>query len=383
MTAKPKRKRSSTSFQLAEAGWAPEVRARLERLLHRGAGKGWPVVFDFDNTIVCGDIGEATLAVLAKEKPHHSGFRSASVSPSFLPPSGGLVTPADVVDPTDYYERFLAPTAHGASDPTPLANGYVWAAEAMAGLRIADVVNATRTAFKIAVPGERRTIEVTPGKTAYPAPFFYPEMVEFIAHLCEARFEVWVVSASNVWSVRWMILHGLNPLLRQRGVRHGLRADHVVGVSVLLTDHQDRLFKDRVLVREDQAYARMETDALESLTLTGKLEFPVPTYAGKVACIWDAIGRPPVLCAGDSPGDHAMLSFAENRLWIARLEKPGYLRATLALRKRFGPEGWFFQPALTQSRPGFLPGISELPQRRSELPLAVRESLRWLSRCRC
>ncbi len=382
MTAQTKRKRSSPGYQLAEAGWAPEVRTRLEQLLRRGAGKGWPVVFDFDNTIVCGDIGEATLAVLARERPDHPGFRSASVSPSFLPTAGGLVTPANVIDPTDYYERLLAPTAHGASDPTPLANGYVWAAEAMAGLRVADVVNATRTAFGMAVPGERRMIEVTPGKTAYPAPFFYPEMVEFIARLCEARFEVWVVSASNVWSVRWMILHGLNPLLRQRGARRGLRADHVVGVSVLLTDHQNRWFKDRLLVREDQAYAGMATDALEGLTLTGRLEFPVPTYAGKVACIWNAMGRPPVLCAGDSPGDHAMLSFAENRLWIARLEKPGYLRATLALRKRFGPAGWLFQPALTQGQAGFLPGVPETPQRRSEWSKAARESLRWLSRCR-
>ena len=33
-------------------------------LLQAGAGKHLPVVFDFDNTIISGDIGEATLAML-------------------------------------------------------------------------------------------------------------------------------------------------------------------------------------------------------------------------------------------------------------------------------------------------------------------------------
>jgi hypothetical protein len=380
MTAKPRRKASASSFRLAEPGWAPEVRTQLERLLRRGAGKGWPVVFDFDNTIVCGDIGEATLAVLARTLPDHPGFRSASVSPSFLSPGGALVTPATVVDPTEYYERFLTPTVHGADDPTPLANGYVWAVEAMAGLRVAEVVDATRAAFGMAEPLQRRMIEVTPGKTAYPAPFFYPEMVEFIARLCEARFDVWVVSASNVWSVRWMVLHGLNPLLRARGVRRGVLADHVTGVSALLTDREHRLYKDRVLVRNNQEYARLEPGALGDLTLTGKLDFPVPTYSGKVACIWDLLGRPPCLCAGDSPGDHAMLSFAEHRLWIARLEKPGYLRSTLALTKRCGPQAWLFQPTLTQGRPGFVPDAGTVRQRDPEPSASIRESLRLLGR---
>jgi len=55
-------------MKLAGKGWSERTRAGLERLIESGAGKGHAAVFDFDNTIVCGDIGEATFALLAKEK---------------------------------------------------------------------------------------------------------------------------------------------------------------------------------------------------------------------------------------------------------------------------------------------------------------------------
>lgn len=51
---------------LRAPGWNPQVRNRLDSWIRAGAGRGLPVVFDFDNTVVCGDIGEATLAWLAR-----------------------------------------------------------------------------------------------------------------------------------------------------------------------------------------------------------------------------------------------------------------------------------------------------------------------------
>ena len=350
-----RRRPAGPACRLREPGWAPEVRASLENLIRRGGGQGLPVVFDFDNTMVCGDIGEATMAVLARNGLLRETAAPRWVSPSFRLADGRQVSLAACVDATEYYELFLAPTLHGANDPTPQSNGYVWAVEAMQGLRVLDVIEATREAFRLAEPMQRRMIEVTPGKTAYPAPFFYPEIVELIALLLRTRFDVWIVSASNAWSVRWMVLNGLNPLLREHGVKRGVAPDHVVGVSTLLADNQQRLFKDPVRVREDPAYARLDDKTLAKLTLTNKLHFPVPTYAGKVACIWELLGRRPFLCAGDSPGDHAMLSFSENRLWIARFEKPAYLRSTLRLKRRHAEGCWLFQPTLTQGSPGFLP----------------------------
>jgi phosphoserine phosphatase len=371
----------TTSWELHEPGWTDRVRMRLEALIKQGAGQGLPVVFDFDNTIVCGDIGEATLAVLARSGLISLGRLPASFFPSFRTSSGNLVTIETSADLAEYYEAFLAPTAHGSEDPTPLANGYALAAEVLQGLNPYQVVEATRTAYELGNSGEVRLIEVTPGRTAYPAPYFYSEMVELLAKLLSHDFDVWIVSASNVWSVRWMLLEALPPLMRARGVRRSIRPDHIVGISTLLSDGDYRLYKDPLLVRELPPYARLERVALERFKLTSRLQFPVSTYSGKIACILDHIGRPPYLCAGDSPGDIPMMKFSENRLWIARLEKPSYQRVAVRAVRETEPSRWLCQPALNKRQPGFVSAQRRIPALFDSVPNTVDESLRiWRGR---
>jgi hypothetical protein len=336
-----------------------------------------PVTLDFDNTIVCGDIGEATLAVLVKKGVLSPKRISPTLSPSFRLPNGTSTRMDAGPDITSYYDAFLAPTAHGAADPTPLANGYAWAVEIMEGLRPFDVTTATAEAFAVSEPLRQRWIEVTPGKTAFPAPFFYSQMVELIATLRRHDFDVWIVSASNVWSVRWMISQGLNPLLRKAHAP-GIPPDHVVGVSTLLQDSDGRLYKDSVLVREDQRYAALDEAALKAFCLTSRLQFPVPTYSGKVGCIWDVIGRQPYLSAGDSPGDLPMLAFSEHRLWLARLEKPGYQRTAADRMSQTGRKGWMVQPLLAKETTGFLSTVSVDPRWSPSLQQAVGDSIRNL-----
>jgi hypothetical protein len=338
---------------LEPRGWHPSTRRRLESLIRKGAGQGLPVAFDFDNTLVCGDIGEATLALLVRDGQICAEHLPPLLVPEFRAETGELVSVGNLPDLTSYYETYLAPTAHGGLDPTPLANGYVWAATAMQGLSVKTVAQATQRVFARARPGRVVSIEVTPGRTAYPVPFFYPEMVDLLGLLLRHDFDVWVVSASNVWSVRWMVLNALNPLLRAQGVRKSLPADHVIGVSTLLTDRQQRFYKDSVLVRTDPAYARLEGRALGRLRLSGQLHFPAPVYSGKVAALWDVLGRPPFLAAGDSPGDLPMLSFARHRLWIARSNKTKYQAAMAVCRQETGNRAWLVQPTVTTSEPGF------------------------------
>jgi len=375
-----RRTERGTRALLQAPGWSDSTRTALEKLIRAGTGRGLPVAFDFDNTIVCGDIGEATMAVMARDRQLTKNRIAATLSPSFAIPGKGTVRLKECADVTEYYAAFLDPTRHTLKDPAPLANGYVWAAEIMEGLRPLDIVQATQTAFESARPGQLTQIEVTPGRTAYPAPYFYPEMVELIAQLIRHKFDVWIVSASNVWSVRWMVLHGLNPRLREHGVKRGLRADHVVGVATLLTDPRGRLCKDSLLAREDPAYAALDPRALARWRLTSRLQFPAPTYSGKVAAILDLIGRMPHLCAGDSPGDHPMMSVAEHRLWIARLEKPSYQRVALDLLRKTSGRNWIVQPTLTNQAPGFVNGRTDLARRLSPLPRAVKESLQVIRR---
>jgi phosphoserine phosphatase len=351
----------------------------LEKLIEHGSGKQLPVVFDFDNTIICGDISEATLATLVKSRLVQAARLPATLCPPFRPPDRPRISLQSCADPTEYYEAFLAPSAHGNADLSPLANGYVWAVEVMEGLRPLDVVNATRTAFKRSQPGQDVFIEVTPGRTAFPVPFFYPEMVELLAALLRHRFDVWIVSAGNVWSIRWLVHHVLNPNLRRLGLDEGVRPDHILGVSTLLADKSDRLYKDEMLVRENAGYAALDERALGAFRLTSRLQFPVPTYSGKLACVFDAIGRSPYLYVGDSPGDHAMLEFSQNRLWIARLEKPTYQQAALELIRKTGRRGWMVQATLTRTVPGFVPDSKEVSLRLGKISPKISQSLRFLA----
>jgi hypothetical protein len=363
---------------LQAAGWRDETRIALTELIRRGSGKRLPVTLDFDNTIVCGDIGEATLAVLVKKGALSAKSIPRTLSPSFRLPQGVSVALDSGPDITAYYEAMLAPTAHGSADPTPLANGYAWAVEVMEGLTPLDVIQATKEAFAYAEPMRQRMIEVTPGETGFPAPFFYPEMVELVGELRRHDFDVWVISASNVWSVRWMITKALNPLIEAHGAAGGIPEDHVVGVSTLLQDPAGGLYKDGLLVRENHAYAALEERALSSFRLTSRLQYPVPTYAGKVGCIWDKIGRRPYLAAGDSPGDHAMLAFSEHRLWIMRMEKPGYQQTTLECIRRTGKADWMIQPVLGRETPGFLATFGVPRGTSASLKTAIQHSHRLL-----
>ena len=83
-------------------GWNSQTRRALEQLIDRGAGQGLPVVFDFDNTLVCGDLQEATLAVLARAGKLTAKKLPETLSPPFRVPGGQRITiesSADITEP--------------------------------------------------------------------------------------------------------------------------------------------------------------------------------------------------------------------------------------------------------------------------------------------
>ncbi len=340
---------------LTYPGWSADCNRQLTELIERGAGQRLPVVFDFDNTLVCGDIGEATLAWLARDRRIAPGTLP-HLFPAFAQRDGRAASPAAFKDPTGYYEALLDPTVHGEKDPTPLSSGYVWAVEVMQGLTPEDVMRATERVWRLSEPGKIRTIEVSPGGGSYPVPFFYLEMVDLISELLRRDYDLWVISASNVWSVRWAISQVLNVPLRALGVGTGIKLNQVIGVSTLLSRADGTLCKDAVLVKEDVDYLELKPAALSRLQLTRWLQFPVPTYSGKVGVIWDYIGRRPYLGVGDSPGDLPMLSFCENRLWIDRIDKPRY-RQAMELTRHNHPGVWISQPVRTREAPAFVPFV--------------------------
>lgn len=320
--------------------WSPQVRPLLERLLADEVREDDCAVFDFDNTVICGDIGEAILAILVRDAILHP---DAALCPPFRTSDGRTLrveVPRDVIP---YYEALLNPTIHGAEDKSPLSNAYAWAVQIMAGLSPRDIVDATSRAAALSAPDRLVPIEIASGLAPFPAPFLYPGTTELIAALLRRSVSVWVVSASNVWSVRWMVQCVLNPRLASLGST-GIPPSQVIGLSCLLTDGHGRLYKDSVLKQQSAAYRELRPEALDEFRLTTLLEFPVPTYSGKVARILDHLGKPPVLAAGDSPGDLPMLAFSRHRVWIQRPAKPAFQAEMAAARSRTASGSWIIQP---------------------------------------
>jgi len=321
-------------MSLNPANWPASCRERLDEWISQGAGQRLAAVFDFDNTLISGDIGEATLAWLIREG--RIPVRAEQCPPFKV--NGRPVVAEATADLASYYEALLSPTVHGSKDPTPLASGYVWAVQAMRDLTVRDVVCATEQVWAKSQPGQHPRIEVTTGGPSYPVPFFHAEMLELLAELLRNEFDVWIFSASNAWSVRWVVTRILNPELKARGAT-GIPAEHVIGITTLLRDDEGGLLKDAVLIRENPGYASLEDSLFLRLRLSSFLQFPVPAYSGKVAAIWDAISRRPFLGAGDSPGDLPMLSFCERRLWLNREGKTEYRRQMIQA-SRAEPDTW-------------------------------------------
>jgi len=346
--------------------------SRLLQILHAGAGKGLPVVFDFDNTVICGDIGEATLATLIADEMICKSNVGKWLCPDFTLPDGKSVS-LDLCDNlTQYYELLLK--SAGSTDPTPLSTGYTWCVEIMEGLTVLDVVAATQRAFSATEMQVEKFITVNPGNSRYPIPFFYPEILVLMVELIRKEFEIWVVSASNVWTIRWMV-NTLNKILKKMGAPAGIPPEQVIGVSTLMQDEAGRLWKDPVLSRENSGYLNLQPDILKKLKLTSRLHFPVPTYSGKVQCIQDYIGKQPYLAAGDSPGDHAMLLHSRYKLWLARLEKPDYQKQTAKLITGATKNQWVIWPTRCKKTPGILHDLQTL---KGEVSPAIAESLQIL-----
>ena len=95
-----------------------------------------PVVFDFDNTIISGDIGEAVLALLARSGRLQPKSICETLSPDLHLTRNSKLRLRACGSIMEYYEAMLSPTIHGKADSTPLANGYVWATQVMEKLLI-------------------------------------------------------------------------------------------------------------------------------------------------------------------------------------------------------------------------------------------------------
>jgi len=357
---------SLSKVGLTNGNWQPSVSSQLQKILRAGAHKNLPVVFDFDGTMLARDIGEATLAQLTKDKvlsKNHAGVLNNS--PAFMLDTKNINL-QHAIDVTDYYESLLQVTSHQSDDDEPYSIGYAWAVQVMAGLTLDQVVLATEKAYAKGAAEHDQTsdsetkIDVTMGKTSYRRPFFYPEMVDLLGTCLDSGYEVWIISASNVWTVRWMVMNVLNQKLAQHGYTGRMIPQRVIGVNTLIQGPDKKLYKDRPLLASNKNYTKLGIKELKKFRLTSQIVYPLSGYYGKVANIQKEIGRVPYLVAGDSPNDHGMLSYATHALWLARLEKAKYQKTTMERISKDSQHKWLVQPVLYKKFPGFIKDFSDL-----------------------
>jgi phosphoserine phosphatase len=354
--------------KLLDNGWYSGAKTDLEDLINANADKGEIAIFDFDNTILCRDIGEALFDQLIDENKIKIDNIPDLLKPTFNL-SGETVKLTYQDEIANYYEKFCQATEHQIYDSCPNSGSYAWVVQIMAGISVSDIVQYTDKAYNYGIASLDKSdskLFVTKIQN-YPRPFFNIEMADLIGLLNKNGYRVYIVSASNVWSVRWMVLNYLNPLIESmHGSSAVINPLNINGTRVLLKEKSSGiLYKDFYLAQENIDYARMNADAISEYELTGIIDYPLPACHGKVASILENISfEKPFLVCGDSPNDFSMLRYAENKLWIARLEKPSFHEElTTIIESGINDSSWIIQPALINQSPGFVSSKSMLLNR--------------------
>lgn len=307
--------------ELDPAGWRPEVHTRLREFLRKDSKPGTPVVFDFDNTCIAGDVGELFGHFLVEtmryrydleafwEQIHRADGRHRLREIT----EEALSLTAAEREESPIYQRYLAHMAALYGRRLRRAGKrdcYAWAVRLHLGLTPQQMHAWSREAIARELRESRRlerygtdedeVVEVSRGIR----PLL--EMRQLMFTLDQSGFEVWIVSATNVWTVR------------QFAPYFGVPAERVLG--------------NRVEVRNGE--------------LTAETIRPALFREGKVEIIEKVIGRTPALVAGDAVTDFEMLGMAtEISLVIDRGDK--------MLRREAKSQGWLLQPQqeLTQESP--------------------------------
>ncbi len=311
-----------SAITLEQEGWAPRVREALDCLLAE-CGKSSPdydasvrpyAVFDFDNTTIINDIAQTLLVYQIENRRFAIApedfytVLTESLSDLDIDFGGGLTprmlaedlardyaflctcTDLDEMRRSGQYLDFRAKLWYYSSS-TDMAYpdspfGCVWIISMLEGMTRDEVMALTRESvdYWMAQPSMwRERWESPDGNVSVNVPkglAFTPEMKELYAALSRSGIDVYICSASFetiVEAVACVPRYGL-----------GLDASQVFGIRVAPT--ADEYFK----AVADSSYAQ-------------------PYRSGKVECILSQMapshgGRGPVLVAGDSNGDYAMLT---------------------------------------------------------------------------
>ena len=282
-----------SAMMLAQGNWNPDVRAELDTLIQRNKGKDSAyAVFDFDNTVVIGDISNVCqwrqLETLAFKSDIEAALKSGIPADYHdrVKRIADLVKELQAIEegerlrmPAWYRLAYEYWTLYGdliAQCGTDVA--YPWIGHLFAGYTSEDYQSFARLAARRQLSDGKGLWRDPDAPAQFPRGFaIAPESRELFSALRKAGISVYIVSASNWELVQAM----LSP-------EFGLQVD------------RDNVFAYR-LAKDDNGRYLPQRD-------TNHLR---PQAAGKVEIIRKHIaprhgGSDPVLVAGDSMGDYNM-----------------------------------------------------------------------------
>ena len=252
----------------------PAVAAFLAGHQDRGQDPRPLAVFDCDGTVVQGDMGEAMFyrqieqfhfrrspALIWQDHPRREEIGRLYGELAALSPAERGVSPAFATFAEILLSRYFDQIASGevvkaCADIVRLFAGYT-------PEEVRDLARATFEAEFSSPVGTRRL----GGREVSRGARFIRESVDLIGALMERRFDIWVVSGSNKWSVE--------PVFR----RFGIPPDRIIGIDLEVRDG----------------------------LLTDRAEVPVPIRAGKVDALRRHTPLVPLLAASDSKNDIPLL----------------------------------------------------------------------------
>lgn len=336
------------------AGWVPSVYQQLTEQIEANAGQNKVAVFDFDNTVVLHDVGEAALAQAVVD----GTLKPSDIPKGLVPPIKVGETVVKINDGIIEYYNALAETGADAGDEMGTYVSAPWIAQVFAHKSVDVFVQEMARAYANgAAVGDLSTGALTTvGATARPTP--YPQMADLLGYLGARGYRLWIVSAGITWAVRWMVANALNPMIAAKyGAAATIEPGRVIGITSMMATSDHTLMTDRALstTEVNPGYLALDPTVTKNLTITELIDLPVSWYGGKVAAIKERIGgSEPFLVAGDSAGDLKMLEQATNRLWIARLEKPASQAIAAEEIRNNDTSQWLIQPTLSGTHAGFL-----------------------------
>lgn len=301
-----------TNDVLAQGGWELEVHRRLCELIDGVREDRRVAVFDFDNTCILGDIGELYGHFLVETMRYRYDLDAFW---ELIHPADGrkqlrrwteqaLQIDAERRADTAAYRRYLAEMAGLYGRRLQRAGKrdcYEWAVRLHVGLTERQMKSWSSQAIERELKMERRVdeFETEEGQRVRIERGVRPfaEVRNLISTLHRHDWEVWIVSATNKWTVReFAPCFGVDPR---------------------------RVLGNRV--------------AVEGHRLTARTERPVLFRQGKVEAIERTIGSEPALVVGDAITDYEMLCEASE---LAVVVDCGDER----LQRESGARGWAMQP---------------------------------------